>query len=382
MFWVPRMKIGIVCYPTHGGSGVVATELGAALAENGHQVHIISYAIPFRFEAFRRNLTYHEVEVTAYPLFRYPPYDLALASTIMEVAETHGLDILHAHYAIPHAVSGFLAREMLNGEGGGFKLVTTLHGTDITIIGQQRVFQRVTRFGIRRSDGVTSVSAELKKRVLDTIDCGAQDIEVIPNFIDTQRFRPDCCPDKRGHMAAPDEKIVMHVSNFREVKRPRDVMRVFAQATTSVKARLVLIGDGPEIGACRDLAVELGIAARCSFVGTYDAIWELLPQADAFILPSDYESFGLSALEAMACGVPVVVSNTGGLPEVVDANSGFLHTPGDVPAMAASLRKLLTDEPMRKRMGEAARARAQSEFRQEKLLPVWEAYYERILARK
>src|SRR5690606_32720390 len=179
------MKIGIVCYPTHGGSGVVATELGAALAENGHSVHIISYAIPFRFEAFRRNLTYHEVEVTAYPLFRYPPYDLALAGTIMEVASTHGLDILHAHYAIPHAVSGFLAREMLNGAGKGIKLVTTLHGTDITIIGQQRVFQRVTKFGIARSDGVTSVSHELKRRVIETLDCGAQHIEVIPNFIDT-----------------------------------------------------------------------------------------------------------------------------------------------------------------------------------------------------
>lgn len=375
------MKIGIVCYPTHGGSGVVATELGAALAENGHSVHIISYAIPFRFESFRKNLTYHEVEVSAYPLFRYPPYDLALAGTIMEVAQQYGLDILHAHYAIPHAISGHLAREMLNGDSANLRLITTLHGTDITIIGQQRIFQRITRFGIRQSDGVTSVSHELKERVLDTIDCGAQDIEVIPNFIDTERFRPGCCPDKRAQLAAPDEKIVVHVSNFREVKRPLDVVSAFAIAARETKARLVMIGDGPELGACKELARELGIFERCTFPGTYDAIWELLPQADVFFLPSDYESFGLSALEAMACGVPVVASNTGGLPEVVeDGVSGFLHTPGNVDAMAASIRKLLSDDELAKKMGAAARERASSKFRREALLPVWEAYYERILS--
>lgn len=374
------MNIGILCYPTHGGSGVVATELGAALAERGHNIHIISYAVPFRFQTYRSNLSYHEVEVSAYPLFKYPPYDLAMAGTIMEVAESSGLDILHAHYAIPHAISGILAREMLRNGRPEAKLVTTLHGTDITIIGQQRVFQRVTKFGIRQSDGVTSVSHELKKRVIETIDCGAKDIEVIPNFIDTQRFHPDCCPDKRAHMAAPDERIVMHVSNFREVKRPRDVLRVFASATEGMPARLVLIGDGPELGACKDLAAELGISSRCNFVGTYDAIWELLPQADAFLLPSDYESFGLSALEAMACGVPVVCSNTGGLPEVVEqGKSGFLHAPGDVAGMAGALRQLLNDADLRKRMGTAARDRAVKHFRQEQLLPVWEAYYERIL---
>lgn len=375
------MKIGIVCYPTHGGSGVVATELGAALAENGHSVHIISYAIPFRFESFRKNLTYHEVEVSAYPLFRYPPYDLALAGTIMEVAQQYGLDILHAHYAIPHAISGHLAREMLNGDSANLRLITTLHGTDITIIGQQRIFQRITRFGIRQSDGVTSVSNELKDRVLDTIDCGAQDIEVIPNFIDTERFRPGCCLDKRAQLAAADEKIVVHVSNFREVKRPLDVVSAFAIAARETKARLVMIGDGPELGACKELARELGIFERCTFPGTYDAIWELLPQADVFFLPSDYESFGLSALEAMACGVPVVASNTGGLPEVVeDGVSGFLHTPGNVDAMAASIRKLLSDDKLAKKMGAAARERASGKFRREALLPVWEAYYERILS--
>lgn len=374
------MKIGIVCYPTHGGSGVVATELGTALADGGHDVHIISYAIPFRFDSFRSNLRYHEVEVSAYPLFRYPPYDLALAGTIMEVAQQHGLDIIHAHYAIPHAISGHLAREMLNGEGGDMRLITTLHGTDITIIGQQQVFQRVTRFGIRQSDGVTSVSQELKERVIGTIDCGATNIEVIPNFIDTERFKPGCCPEKRRQLAAPDEQIVLHVSNFREVKRTRDVIRAFANTVNHVNARLVMIGDGPQVGECKQLARELGVLDRCTFAGTYDAIWEILPQADVFFLPSEYESFGLSALEAMACAVPVVASNTGGLPEVIeDGASGFLHTPGDVEAMSGSLRKLLTDDITRKRMGEAARERAHNKFRREALLPVWTDYYERIL---
>jgi N-acetyl-alpha-D-glucosaminyl L-malate synthase BshA len=373
------MKIGIVCYPTHGGSGVVATELGAALAENGHSVHIISYAIPFRFESFRRNLKYHEVEVTAYPLFRYPPYDLALAGTIMEVASQYGLDILHAHYAIPHAISGHLAREML--DGSELRLITTLHGTDITIIGQQRIFQRITRFGIRQSDGVTSVSQELKQRVLNTIDCGAQAIEVIPNFVDTQRFKPGSNPERRAQLAAPDEKLVFHVGNFREVKRPKDALRAFAAATREIKARLVMVGDGPELGATRELARELGIESRVNFLGTYDAIWELLPQADLFFLPSEYESFGLSALEAMACGVPVVASNTGGVPEVVeDGVSGLLRTPGDVDSMAGAIKTLLSDDATRNRMGASARERAEGKFRREALLPVWEAYYERILS--
>jgi L-malate glycosyltransferase len=375
------MKIGIVCYPTHGGSGVLATELGSALAESGHQVHIISYAIPFRFEAFRNNLSYHEVEVTAYPLFKYPPYDLALASTIMEVAHEHGLDLLHAHYAIPHAVSGHLAREMLNGEGKDVRLVTTLHGTDITIIGQQRIFQRVTRFGIRMSDGVTSVSNELKDRVIRTIDCGATDIEVIPNFVDTERFQPGRDADKRLSMAGPDEKLVIHVSNFRAVKRPLDVVRAFAAVASQVKARLVMVGDGPEQASARELARELGVDERCRFVGVYDAIWELLPQADVFFLPSEYESFGLSALEAMACGVPVLASNTGGLPEVVRHGvDGLLVEPGDVEGMSRGLLSLLSDDAMRARMGEAAREAATSRFRREALVPVWESYYQRILS--
>jgi L-malate glycosyltransferase len=376
------MKIGIVCYPTHGGSGVVATELGAGLAERGHSVHIISYAIPFRFQAFHRNLSYHEVEVTAYPLFRYPPYDLALAGTILDVAHQNGLDIIHAHYAIPHAISGHLAREMLGEAGATVRLVTTLHGTDITIIGQQRVFQRVTNFGISRSDGVTCVSDELRQRVLREFECGSVEVEVIPNFVDTQRFRPGADAARRAQLARPEESIVIHVSNFREVKRPRDVVKAFASATAEMAARLVLVGDGPELGDCRELARELGIEGRCAFLGTYDAIWELLPLADVFFLPSEYESFGLAALEAMACGVPVVTSNGGGLPEVVEHGvSGFLHPPGDVDGMAASLRALLTDHDLRARMKVEARRRAETRFERNALLPVWEAYYEKILSR-
>ena len=374
------MKIGVICYPTHGGSGVVATELGAALADRGHTVHIISYAMPFRFEGFRKNLSYHEVEVSAYPLFRYPPYDLALAGTIIEVAEQYGLDIIHAHYAIPHAISGFLAREMLSDDGNPMRLVTTLHGTDITIIGQQQVYKRVTRFGIAKSDGVTAVSEELKQRVLRTIDCHATDIEVIPNFIDVERFKNDPRPEMREQLAAPDEKIVVHVGNFREVKRPQDLVRAFAIASRELKAKLVLVGEGPELAPCKALAGELGIADRCRFVGTWDAIWELLPQADVFFLPSEYESFGLSALEAMACGVPVVCSDTGGLPEVVKhGETGILCKPGDIDAMAAALRGLLTDDARREEMGRAARKHAVATFRLERLIPVWEDYYQRIL---
>ena len=338
------MKIGIICYPTHGGSGVVATELGSALADRGHSVHVISYAVPFRFQEFRRNLSYHEVEVTAYPLFKYPPYDLALAGTIMEVSQQHGLDIIHAHYAIPHAVSAILARDMLNGEGKKMKVITTLHGTDITVIAQQKVFAQVTKYGLAKSDGVTSVSAELKERVQRTVDCGLRDIEVIPNFVDTDRFQTNRCPEMRKQLVEDGERIVMHVSNYREVKRPLDVIRLFAIAENTCHARLIMVGEGPELGKCKELAETLGVSSRVNFIGTYDAIWEILPQADAFVLPSEYESFGLAALEALSCGVPVIASNTGGLPEVVkDGETGFHHEVGDVESMAASLRSLLSD---------------------------------------
>ncbi|MCF6228013.1 MAG: N-acetyl-alpha-D-glucosaminyl L-malate synthase BshA [Planctomycetes bacterium] len=376
------MKIGIICYPTHGGSGVVATELGSALADRGHSVHVISYAIPFRFQQFRRNLSYHKVEVTAYPLFKYPPYDLALAGTIMEVSQQHGLDIIHAHYAIPHAVSAILARDMLNGEGNRMKVITTLHGTDITVIAQQKVFAQVTKYGLARSDGVTSVSAELKSRVQKTVDCSLTDIEVIPNFVDTKQFSPNRCPEMRTQLAEGDEKIVMHVSNYREVKRPLDVIRLFAKSSASIDARLIMVGDGPELGKCKELAETLDVSSRVNFIGTYDAIWEILPQADAFILPSEYESFGLSALEALSCGVPVIASNTGGLPEVIkDGETGFLHAVGDIEAMANSLTSILTDTELHLRLSTNAAADARERFRRCKMIDVWEDYYQSILAK-
>lgn len=377
------MNIGIVCYPTHGGSGVVATELGAALADRGHRVHIISYAIPFRFQSFQKNLMFHEVEVSAYPLFRYPPYDLALAGTIMEVAENEGLDIVHAHYAIPHAISGILAREMLDIDGHRLRLVTTLHGTDITIIGKQKVYSQVTRYGISQSDIVTAVSSELRQRVMETIDCNATDIRVIPNSVDVDRFRDGCCPEKRAQLADPDEKIVLHVSNFRPVKRPLDVVRAFAQATTKIRAKLLMVGDGPEVVACRALAQELGVGDSVRFLGTYDAIWEILPQADVFFLPSEYESFGLSALEAMACGVPVIATRAGGIPEVVEhQDCGVLTNVGDTLAQTTALIELLTDDALRARMGARGREIAETKFRTEALVPVWEDLYRECLDRK
>ncbi|MCC6575499.1 MAG: N-acetyl-alpha-D-glucosaminyl L-malate synthase BshA [Planctomycetes bacterium] len=375
------MNIGIVCYPTHGGSGVVATELGSALADTGHNVHVISYAMPFRFQAYRHNLSYHEVEVTAYPLFRYPPYDLALAGRIMEVVDQYGLDLIHVHYAIPHAVSALLAREMLGQDGKNIRIITTLHGTDITIIAQQKEFQRITAFGIEHSDAVTSVSDELKGRVLDVLGERKRPIEVIPNFIDTQRFTPGCCADKRRELAKPDEKIIMHVSNFRELKRTREIIHAFAKYSQKQRSRLVMVGDGPDLGACRDLALELKLRDRVTFVGTYDAIWELLPQADLFVLASEYESFGLSALEAMACGVPTLTTNAGGLPEVVkEGETGLMFNVGDINALAAAMSRMLGDDALRAKMGAAARERAVSVFAKEKILPQWHAFYKKVLS--
>jgi N-acetyl-alpha-D-glucosaminyl L-malate synthase BshA len=374
------MNIGILCYPTHGGSGVVATELGAALAERGHNIHIISYAVPFRFQTYRSNLSYHEVEVSAYPLFKYPPYDLAMAGTIMEVAESSGLDILHAHYAIPHAISGILAREMLRNGRPEAKLVTTLHGTDITIIGQQRVYKRVTTFGIENSDRVTCVSNELRTRTLGLLECEPEHIEVIPNFVDIKRFQPGCCPEKRRELGRPEEKIILHVSNFREVKRPRDMIIAFSHVLKKMPARLALVGDGPELMACKELVEKLGLRKSVSFIGTYDAIWELLPQADLFYLPSEYESFGLAALEAMACGTPVVATHTGGLPEVVTSGvNGLLVPVGDVQVHADAMLELLGDDAKRARFGVAARDAAVERFSLDKILPQWEQLYERTL---
>lgn len=374
------MRIGVICYPTQGGSGVVATSIGQAMAERGHSVHVISYATPFRFEPFRENLHFHEVEVSAYPLFRYPPYDLALANTVMDVVEREGLDIIHAHYAIPHSISALLARDMLGDVCRSVKVITTLHGTDVTVVGQERGYRRITRFGIERSDAVTAVSEDLRRETEALFGPLRQPIEVIPNFVDTVRFHPGCCPEKRSTLGLPDERLILHVSNFRPVKRPLDVIHAFARLDADLNARLILIGDGPMVRDCKDLAHRLGVSSHIRFLGSVDTPWELLPHADLFLLPSEHESFGLAALEAMSCGLPVVASNAGGLPEVVeDGVSGFLCPVGDHDALAGAITHLLRDGTLRARMSAAARARAVGEFDKSRLVGRWEDFYARVL---
>lgn len=373
------MKIGITCYPTYGGSGAVATELGLQLADRGHEIHFISYAQPFRLGHFRDRVVFHEVEMDTYPLFEHPPYSLALAVSIHDTARKEGLDLVHVHYAIPHATSAWIAREML-GPQRDLRLVTTLHGTDITLVGQHPSFQAIIRFSILESHGLTAVSDYLRKETVRDFQVPADRIDVIPNFIDTETYRRDREPCHRASLAAEDEKIVMHVSNFREVKRVEDVVEVFYRIRKSVPSRLVLIGDGPQRPKALERAAELGLEEHVRFLGKHASVNELLACADLFLLPSASESFGLAALEAMACGVPVVASRVGGLPEVVpDGDAGYLRAVGDVEGMAEGGVELLADEERWRAASEAARAVAVEKFSAEKVVPVYEAYYQRIL---
>ncbi len=373
------MRLGITCYPTYGGSGAVATELGLALAERGHEVHFISYAAPFRLVGFRERIYFHEVEMDEYPLFEHPPYSLALAVAIHEVASQHELDLVHVHYAIPHATSAWIARQMMNG-GRGPKIVTTLHGTDITLIGQHPSFHSITRFSIRRSDGLTTVSEFLRHETEESFGVEPNRIRVIPNFIDTERYRPEREPCHRPALAPGGEKILMHVSNFRAVKRIDDVVEVFARVRSHLAARLVMVGDGPERARAQQRAEELGVADDVVFLGKHTSVEELLHCADLFVLPSESESFGLAALEAMACGVPVVASRVGGLPEVVeDGVSGFLLPVGDVEAMAEAAVSILADGERARTMGLAARSTAVERFGAERIVPVYERFYEEVL---
>jgi N-acetyl-alpha-D-glucosaminyl L-malate synthase BshA len=373
------VKIGITCYPTYGGSGAIATELGMELSRRGHEVHFISYAQPFRLPHFMERVYFHEVEVARYPLFEYAPYDLALAAMMHEVTLREGLDLLHVHYAIPHATSAWIAKEMLGAEHR-LKIITTLHGTDITLVGQERSFLEITRFSIQKSDGLTAVSAYLKGETQRHFQVPEGRIEVIPNFVDPEIYSRDRYPCRKDALAEPGERLVMHISNFRPVKRVTDVVRIFHEIQRSVPARLVFVGDGPDRTEAAHLAAELGIRDRVVFLGKQDSVAELLACADLFLLPSASESFGLSALEAMSAGVPVVASAAGGLLEVVENDvTGMLAPVGDVRAMAAAGTEILRDPARWERMSQDARRLATERFGVDRVVPQYESYYQKVL---
>jgi N-acetyl-alpha-D-glucosaminyl L-malate synthase BshA len=378
------MKIGITCYPTYGGSGVVATELGIELAACGHQVHFITYSQPFRLTGREQGIFYHEVPVSNYPLFEYPPYDLALASRTAEVAEYYELDILHVHYAIPHSVSALLARQMLAARGRHLPFVTTLHGTDITLVGLDRSYLPITQFAIEQSDGVTSISQYLRERTVKEFKI-KRDIEVIPNFVNCDFYVPLSDEDrmqKRARYVASDEKILMHLSNFRPVKRVTDAVEIFARVVEKVPAHLLLVGDGPDRSAAEWIVHKKGIQERVHFLGKQDSVNELLPLADIMLMPSELESFGLAALEAMACRVPAIATKVGGVPELIeDGVDGRLFPVGDVDAMAAAAVELLLNPDQLNTMATAARQTAQQRFCSTKIIPKYEEYYERVLER-
>lgn len=378
------MKIGITCYPTYGGSGVVATELGKALALRGHEVHFISYAMPTRLNGFIDNIFYHEVEINNYPLFEFPLYSIALASKMVEVTKFHDLDLLHAHYAIPHATSAFLAREILNSESStktDMKFITTLHGTDITLTGLEPSFLPTMKFSIQKSDGVTAVSKFLKDKTQQQYQID-KEIEVIPNFIDINKYkREDNEKTKcfRKNFAKNDEKILTHTSNFRALKRVQDVITIFNEVKQKVDSKLILIGDGPERSECERYSRELGIFEDIKFMGKQDALVELLSVTDLFFIPSQSESFGLSALEAMSCGVPVISSSVGGLPELnLHGETGYIAEIGDVERMAKYAIELLTNEKRYEQFSKNARKRAEY-FSEENIVPMYEKFYDKVL---
>jgi L-malate glycosyltransferase len=376
------MKIGIVCYPTFGGSGVVATELGMGLARKGHQVHFITYRQPVRLSSqhFQENIYYHEVSGVDYPLFEYPPYDTALASKMVDVVKYENLDLLHVHYAIPHAMVAYIAKKILLTEGRYVPVVTTLHGTDITLVGSNRTFAPVVEFSINKSDGVTAVSSSLKNDTMPLFNI-TNDIKVIYNFIDFNRFKKINKDHFKKIIAPNGEKILVHTSNFRKVKRVEDVIFTFKKVYEKIPCKLLLIGDGPERQYMEELCRQIGLCDEIRFLGKQDAVEELLAISDLFIIPSGNESFGLSALEAMACEVPVISSNVGGLPEVnIHGETGFLCDVGDIESMAKYAIMLLSDEELLEKFRKNALAQAQR-FDIDNILPHYEAYYQEVLDR-
>ncbi len=373
------MKIGITCYPTYGGSGAVATELGLELAGRGHDVHFISYASPFRLRGFVERVTFHEVVTPEYPLFEHSPYALTLAVKQHEVAVREGLDLLHVHYAIPHAATAWLAKQMLLDEGRDLRIVTTLHGTDITLVGQDPSYFTLTKFSIEQSDAVTAVSQYLREETYRAFRCVGCEVTVIPNFISRAEYHPPTNGTCRRALAPADHKIITHVSNFRPVKRVVDVVRIFAGVRRVMPATLVLVGDGPDRDAAQQEVDRLKLGRDVRFLGKVDRVSDVLRGSDLFLLPSEQESFGLAALEAMGCGVPVVASRAGGLPEVVgDGESGYLAPVGAVDEFTERVLAVLQDDETRRRMGRQAAERA-LEFSAERVVPLYEQLYQGLL---
>ncbi|MFQ5846062.1 MAG: N-acetyl-alpha-D-glucosaminyl L-malate synthase BshA [Candidatus Methylomirabilales bacterium] len=371
------MRIGITCYPTYGGSGAIAAELGIQLSQRGHQVHFVSYALPFRLPTFQQDIFFHQVETMSYPLFEHAPYTITLAAKMADVAQAEGLDLLHVHYAIPHAVSAFLAREAV---GGRLKVLTTLHGTDITLVGIDPSLRSITRLAIDTSDRVTAVSSYLEQRTRETLQ-PSRPIRVIPNFVDSSRFLPGREERTRNRFAHSGERILLHLSNFRPVKRVTDVIRIFARVRQEIPAKLLMVGDGVERPTAQHLTRELNIEKEVVFLSRQEDIPGLMKVADLFLLPSELESFGLAALEAMSCGVPVIASRVGGLLELIeDGVSGMLYHVGDVEGMAQAALRVLTDDAHHHRVAQAARQRVLDHFDAARIIPEYEALYQEVLA--
>jgi N-acetyl-alpha-D-glucosaminyl L-malate synthase BshA len=377
------MNIGIICYASIGGSGIIATELGKSLALHGHHVHILSSDTPVRLGDYQPGLTFHRVDTPSYPLFREPQYLLSLANRIVQVARDERLDVVHAHYAVPHASAAYLAKQILasTADGGGPRVITTLHGTDITLLGADRSYSEIVAFSIEQSDGVTAVSESLRADTLRELGVRC-DIRVIPNFVDCDAYKRRDVAALRAQLVPEGQKLIIHVSNFRPVKRVTAVIEVFARVREGMPARLLMVGDGPDSVEASHLARRLGVAGDVLFLGEQDPIVPLLSASDVFLLPSAQESFGLAALEAMACGVPVVASRVGGLPEVIDhERTGYLHQPDDLEGMAQSVIRLLTDAPLHRRAALAAERTARERYNEPKIVRLYEQYYEDVLAR-